>query len=164
MAPSTITKSDRYFRPGKTKVYFVDTLADYTSPTRTEIDAGTDLSPEVASVEGFSVTSDSIDTPDLASRFTSKIPGAITADNSSINFYADSTSTDVRTILPRDTEGFVLWLDEGDSEGNTMDVFPVTVASAPKLRSLSDPAQIQIQFTITSEPEEDVDVPAATGG
>ena len=75
--------------------------------TRAEINAGTDLTAEIAEMSGFTVTSDSVDTPDLSNRFTAKIPGRITADDSSISFYASSTSADVRTVLPRDTAGYV---------------------------------------------------------
>jgi hypothetical protein len=157
---SPITASTRYFRPGTTKVNFLTTVANQASPTRAEINAGTDLSPEVASVEGWQITSEFIDTPDLASRFTSKIAGRITADDSSINFYASSNSVDVRSLLPRDTTGYILWLDEGDVSGRKMDVYKVTVASAPKLRAMEDPAQIQVQFTITAQPSENVTIPA----
>lgn len=160
MPTPPIQASERYFRPGVTKVYFVPTLADYNNPTRTEMDAGTDLSPEIASIEGFTVTSGTIDTPDLASRFTSKIPARITADDSALNLYADKTDADVRTLLPRDTTGFVLFLDGGDVPTQLMDVYPVTVASAPKLRDLENAAQIRVQFTITREPAENVAIPA----
>ncbi len=161
MAATAITASVRYFRPGTTKVYWVTTMADYTTPTRAELDAGTDLSGEIAEVSGWSATSESIDTPDLGSRFTSKIPGAITADDSSLTLYMSKSGTDVRTLLERDTAGFVVWMDEGDTESGLMDVFPATVASAPKQRGLGEAARIQVQFTVTSEPAENVSIPAA---
>lgn len=159
MVATPITKSTRFIRPGVTKVYFVITMSNYLSPIRSELNAGTDLTREIADISGFQVTSEAVDTPDLNSRFTSKIPGMITADDSSLSFYASSNSIDVRSLLPRDTVGYVVWLDEGDIAGRTMDVFPVQVSSAPKVRSLSDPAQIQVQFTITNVPAENVVVP-----
>jgi hypothetical protein len=155
-----ITKSKRYWRPGVSKCYFAETLADYHAVQRTELDTATDLTREIAGIEGWQTTSETLPTPDLGSRFVSKIPAAINADDSAINFYADSTSVDVRTLLPRDTTGFIIWLDEGDVEGQTMDVFPITVASAPKIRNLTDPAQIRIQFTVTDVPDEDQTIPA----
>lgn len=160
MAATPISATKRYYRKGVTKIVFCTTLADKASPTRGEIDAGKDLSGEIAEINGWQVTSAFVDTPDLNSRFTGKIPGDITADDSSLNFYASSDSVDVRQLLPRDTTGFILIMDEGDKPSALMDVYPVTVGSAPKLRTLTDPAMIQVNFSISSEPSENVAVPA----
>lgn len=159
---AAITASVRYFRPGTTKVHWVRTIATYTTPTRSEITAGTDLSGEIAEITGFTVVSESIDTPDLANRFVSKIPGRITAEDSSINFYATSTGfTDARSVLPRDTTGFLIFMDAGDvTTTGRMDVWPATVASVGKLRGLEDPAMVQVTFTPTRVPAEDVVIPA----
>lgn len=161
MAATPMAPTVRYFRPGTTKFLFADTVADKQSPTRAEIDAATDLSAEVAEINGFQVTSASADTPDFGGRFISKIPGDITADDSSLVTYADATSVDIRTVLTRDDAGFVIIMDEGDVPTQLMDVYPVRVASTPKLRPRSDPARIQVDFTITSEPAENVAIPAA---
>lgn len=162
MPPTAITASIRYFRPGTTKVYWVTTMATYTTPTRSEINAGKDLSGEISEINGFQVTSASIDTPDLGTRFASKIPGRISADDSSISFYASSTGfTDARSVLPRDTTGFLVIMDAGDvTTTGRMDVYPCTVGSVPKMRSLEDPAQVQVQFYITRVPAEDIVIPA----
>lgn len=161
MAPPELTSSTRYFDPEITKVYFVSTIADKSAPTRTEIDAGTDVSGEIAEIEGWQVTSNNIGTPDLGTRFTGSTPGRLTAEDSSLTFYADQGGQDVRTIMPRDTNGYILWMDGGDVQGNKMDVYPVRVSSNAKMRSLEDEAsRIQVQFAITSAPAEDVDVPS----
>jgi hypothetical protein len=159
---ATLTASVRYFRPGTTKVKWATTLATYTTPTRAEITAATELSGEIAEINGFTVTSESVDTPDLGTRFVSKIPGRISADDSSINFYASSTGfNDARSVLPRDTTGFVIFMDAGDvTTTGRMDVFPATVASHGKLRGIEDPAMTQAQFTITRVPAEDLVIPA----
>ena len=161
MPPTPITPSIRYFRPGLTKVVWVRTMATYTTPTRAEINLGTDVSGEVAEISGFSVASDSVDTPDLGTRFVPKIPGRITADDSSINFYASSTGfTDARSVLPRDTTGFLVIMDAGDvATTGRMSVYPATVAGLPVLRALEDPAQVSVQFTITRTPAEDLVIP-----
>lgn len=160
MSATPISPTKRYYRKGVTKIVFCTTLASKSAPTRAEIDAGKDLSGEIAEINGWQVTSAFVDTPDLNSRYTGKIPGDISADDSSLNFYASSDSIDVRQLLPRDTTGFILIMDEGDKPAQLMDVFPVTVGSAPKLRTLSDPAMIQINFSISSEPAENVTIPA----
>jgi len=142
-------------------VYWVTTITTYTAPTRTEINAGKDLSWEIAEISGFSVASDTIPTPDLGTRFVPKIAGRINADDSSLNFYASSTGfTDARSVLPRDTTGFLIIMDGGDvATTGRMDVFPATVTSVPKLRALEDPAQVQVTFAITRVPAEDVVIP-----
>ncbi len=158
---ATLTASVRYFRPGTTKVKWATTIVTYTAPTRTEINAATELSGEIAEISGFSVTSDSIDTPDLANRFVSKIPGRISAEDSSINFYASSTGlTPAISIMPRDTTGFLIFMDAGDvATTGRLDCWPVTVASVGKLRGLEDPAMVQMTFTPTRVPAEDVVIP-----
>lgn len=160
MPASPITASTRYFRPGTTRVVYAPTVANIASPTRAEINAGTDLSGEVASIDGWQVSSAFVETPNLADRFTGKVAGRITADDSSLNMYASSNSVDVRSLLPRDTTGYVLFMDEGDVAGRKMDVYKIVVGSAPKQRAMEDPAQIQIQFVIVSAPSENVTIPA----
>jgi hypothetical protein len=162
MAAPEITASVRYFDPEITKCYFLPTIAaaDLT-PTRAEMDAGTDLSPEIAEVSGFTVTSEEINTPDLGSRFTSKIPGRTSAEDSSITFYADQAGNDARTVLPRDTTGYIQWCDGGDVAGNKSQVFPIRVRSLGQLRSVGDEShRLQVQFSITAKPAEDVTIPA----
>jgi hypothetical protein len=161
MPPTAIASSVRFFRPGTTKVVWVRVIATYATPTRVEINLGTELSGEIAEISGFSVTSDSVDTPDLANRFVSKIPGRINAEDSSINFYASSTGfTDARSVMPRDTTGFLIFMDGGDvATTGRMDIWPCTVASVGKLRALEDPAQVAIAFTPTKVPAEDVAIP-----
>lgn len=159
MPATPMAPTKRYFRPGITVIYWVETIVDKSAPTRLELDAGTDLSAEVAEIEGFQVTSETLETPDFGSRFASKIPGMITADDSALITYADNASDDIRVVLNRDDAGFVVIMDEGDTSTNLMDIFPARVAAVPKLRARSDPAQIRVQFTITSEPAENVAIP-----
>lgn len=160
MPATPITAATRYFRRGTTKVYFCPTISNKSAPSRAELNAGTDLSNEVAEIEGWMVQSETIDTPALGTRFNAKIDGIISSDDSSLMFYASSDSVDVRTLLPRGTNGFVVWLDEGDVATRKMDVFPVRVTATPKERNMDGAARIQAQFAITSEPAENVTVPA----
>lgn len=166
MTATPIQRSSRYFNRGTTKCYFLPTIQDENAgPTRQELDAGKDLSPEIAEIEGWTVSSEMIETPDLATVHTGSIPGSSTSEESSITFYADVTGEDVRTLLPRGTEGYIVWLDGGDVEGSPMDVFPVRVASQSKARTLDDEAAtIVVNFAIPREPLENLTVPAAAGG
>lgn len=160
MAATPITPSVRYFRRGVTKVLWVPTIADKAAPTRVELDAGTALEQETGEVDGWSVTSEVVETPTLGSLFTAKINGPISADDSSLTMYASQDGEDVRTLLTRGTNGFVVWMDEGDTATGLMDVFPVRVLSQAKQRTLDDAAMVTVQFAITSEPAENVAIPA----
>ena len=161
MAPTPLTATVRYIPPGTRKVYWLTTIASYaTAVTRAEINAGTDLTNEIAEMSGFSVTSASVETPDLSTRFTAKIPGRITADDSSISFYASSTSADVRSVLPRDTAGYVIILPEGDVPTQKMDVYPAKVASTAVDTAMEDPEKINVQFTVTRIPALNLTIPA----
>lgn len=161
MAATPIIASGRYYARGLTKIYYCLTIASILSPTRAEMNAGTDLSREVAEVNGWLISGGDIDTPDLASEFTGKIPGSTAVDESSINFYASSNGADARTILPRLTAGYILMLYGGDIAATKMDVFPIRVKAVGKPISLGDdPSTVNIQFTVTAKPAENVTVPA----
>jgi hypothetical protein len=160
MAATPIAAASRYFPTGTTKYVFCTSIASKTAPSRAEINAGTDVSGELKEVDGWQVTSELIEVPDINSRFTGKIPGRTSADDSSITFYADPSGSDARTLFPRDTTGFILRMDGGDVTGRKMDVFPVRVSSIPKdMGTGDDAATIMVQFAITSEPAENVTIP-----
>ncbi|WP_432124063.1 hypothetical protein [Streptomyces sp. C10-9-1] len=156
-----ISASIRYYRRGITKVLWVPTIANKSAPSRAELNAGTALEGETGAMQGWQTTSATVPTPALGSRFTPVVGGEITAADSSLTFWASRDSADVRSLLTREAEGFVVWMDEGDVEDRTMDVFPVTVTSQAKVRELDSAAQIMCQFAITSEPAENVSIPAA---
>jgi hypothetical protein len=157
---SAITSSTRYYRPGITQVNFLPAVANKAAPTRAEINAGTNLSPEVSAIDGWQPTSNFLDAPDLVSSFVPKVAGSQEAGDSSLTLYASSNSIDVRSLLPRGTTGFIVMFDESDTPTRKCDVYPVTVGSQSKLRDLGDVAQIQISFAITSAPAENVTIPA----
>ncbi|MYU24762.1 hypothetical protein [Streptomyces sp. SID8352] len=159
-----IQAAKRYYRRGRSKVLWVPTIQNKQAPTRAELDAGTALEGETGAMQGWQTTSGTVPTPALGSRFTPVVGGEITAADSSLTFWASRDADDVRTLLVREADGFIVWMDEGDVPTQTMDVFPVTVTSQAKIRELDQAAQIMCQFAITSEPAENVAIPAAAGG
>lgn len=159
MSATPITASQRYFRQGVSRVIWCPTLANYLSPTRTEINAGIDLSNEISGSSGWEVASNTEDTNALGSIFTAKVMSNTTAGDSSLSFFSDFTSVDVRGILLRGVRGFVIWMDEGDVVGQLMDIFPTQVTSLPKQRDISAVAQIMANFATTRIPAENVTIP-----
>lgn len=164
MVATPLAPAERYFPTGTTRYLYLPTIAAPTLiPTRAEINAGTDLSTDLAEVSGFTVSSDLIDTPDINKRFTSRIPGRITAEDSSLVFYEDRVGDDVRAMLPRDTSGFIVRLGNGDVPASLGDTFPITVSSLAKNEGTDDEAaKLTVEFAITDEPAEDWVIPAAT--
>jgi hypothetical protein len=153
--PAAIT---RYYAVGVTEVLFCATIANTAAPTFAELDAGTDISDEVADWSGWSVSTNFIDTPTLGTRFTAQLPGRISAESSSITVYADRLSVDLRDLMPRDTTGYIVIADGGLASG-VGDVFKVQVASVTKLRSLDAAGQLRFDYAILAEPAEDVTLP-----
>lgn len=161
MAAPNISASSRYINKGVTRVLWVVTIANKAAPTRAELNAGTDLSNEIQENDGWLIESESVETPDLGRTFTSSIPGSTSAEDSSLTMYADLGGTDARDLMPRGTNGFIVWMDGGDVTGRTMDVFPVRIGSVGKNRTVDDEAAtLTINYNITSEPSEDVLIPA----
>lgn len=162
MPTPVITASTRYTSIGLTKIYYLPTVASLSLiPTRTEMNAGTDLSPEVADWTGWMVTGVQINTPDLGSVFESSISGRVSADKSSITFYASKTGVDVTALLPRTTVGYIQWLDGGDISGNQCEVYPVTVIAngIDRDNKMSAADRVKIDFAITRQPAQNVTIP-----
>jgi len=159
--PATpISASTRYIPEGTTRYNWLPACANTASPTRSEINAGTDLTPEIAATGNWGIVSASIDAPDLATTFTAQIGGKVTIDGPTIDMYADSTSADVRTLLPRGTNGFILKLPEGDVAGRKADMFAVRVLAQAKPTNFTNPSVVQLQFAVTKAPNENITVPA----
>ncbi|MGH8867815.1 MAG: hypothetical protein ACRDYU_07450 [Actinomycetes bacterium] len=165
MTATPISSVVRYALFGTREYVMVPTIAAATLiPTRAEIDAGTDLTPEVAAVEGFNVTGEDLETPDMASDFTPKIPGRTTVEDSSITLYADQDSDDVRTLFTRGQQTNIVIFPEGDDEGvdlHKMDIFQVRVKSVGKPNEMEEAGRITTMFSITKKPVENIAVPTS---
>lgn len=147
----------RFFRRGKTKVVFTQTVGVLTAPTVSNITTGSDLTAAINDLTGFEFANKPIDTPDLATSFTSKIPGPDEAKDASLKYYRDSASNPLDSTLAKDVLGFII---VGDykilgswTSGDKVDVWPVQVASNSKEYSLkNDPALSNVIFTVTGTP------------
>lgn len=162
MVATPISATVRYIPEGVTHFYWVTSIASISAPTRAELDAGKDLTPEIAAMGNWGVTSAPANAPDLKSKFIPTVNGLISIDGPTLSVYLSETGdvSDIRSVLPRDTKGFVVKFPEGDIAGNTMDVFPATVASLSKPTALGGTVAVgELTFTVTAEPAENVVVP-----
>jgi hypothetical protein len=159
MPATPLTPTTRYFPPGVRKVYWVPAISNYNAPTRGELNAGTDLSAEIETMTGWSLQGSTVDVPDMGSRFTSQVPGRLTSAQNDITAYMSQNSNDVRSLLPRDTNGYVVCLWEGDVTGQKMDVFPVRVVTQANDTVVDDPGKTTISFAITKLPAIYITIP-----
>lgn len=162
MPATSIAAPTKYTDRGTTDYVWVVTIANYLAPTRAEINSGTSLKAVVADSSGWSQTSEQIETPVLAERFTTKIPGAISAEDSSLTVLSSKTGTDAGTLMPQDATGNIIIMHGGDVAGQKMDVWPVTVSSVSRQMSIQgDAANMKvITYSPTAVPATNVTIPA----
>ncbi|GGX36754.1 hypothetical protein [Streptomyces noursei] len=154
----------KFSRRGVTRVLWLQSVADAGHvPTRSELTAGTDLTDAIASIDGWTLSNQPIETPDLGSTFESKIPGTDQADDSSLGFYEDRASDELEQLLKKDATGWVVFLRKGDvPNSRSMDAFPVRVGSrSPNYSTDNEAAKFTVNFSITEKPAQDAAVPAA---
>ena len=143
--------------------FYVPTVASEAAPTVANITAGEEITNVIASVSGFTLTANKVDTPDLGSRFTTSVPGRLSAEDSTIEFYKGDAATDVeeivRALLPRGTDGFIVRVHPVDGAKGAIaaatkaEVWPIEVMS----NSVANPtpgeaAKFSVQFSITRQP------------
>jgi hypothetical protein len=158
-----LTATERYISPEVTKVYWVPTIADITAPQRAELDAGTDLTPEIAAMTGWEVAADRVAVPDLGTRFTGRISGRVNPGDAQITFYASQDTADVRDVLARGDKGFIYIADGGDVPTQKARVFAVEVSAVTPTVDVAgtEAARIMVDFSITAAAEQ-VEIPALT--
>jgi hypothetical protein len=146
------------------ELVWIPLIADEATliPTRAEIDAGTDITTEVAGWDGFEVDPGEIETPSLA-RYTGTIPGRVSITPGVLRIYADRGADDVREILPDGTIGYLAWFDNGDVAAELVDIWPVQVNRLSKVRSMEDATLLSVRFSHPRLPAEDLVVPAYAG-
>ena len=150
----------RFFRRGVSKVRFCPAVAG-TSPTRAEINAGTDLSPSISAIGGFSLENSPITTPDLATNFDSQIDGPDAAGTSSLTFYDDDTATAVRTSQAKGTAGYIVLMPYGDVPTKRCEVWPVKSTGVNDQWGVdATAAQFMVGYAVTGKPNQSGVIPA----
>lgn len=156
-----ITATDRFINPEVTQVYFLATVADIEAgPLRSELDAGDDLTDEIAAMTGWEITADRVAVPDLGSRFTGRISGRVNPGDAQIVFYADQQTTDIRDVLARGDTGYIFIADGGDVAGQKARLFEVDVSAVTPTTDVAgtEGARIMVDFS-TKRVNEAVSIP-----
>lgn len=150
----------KFFRRGVSKMLFAPSVAG-TSPTRGEITASADMTPQVAGISGFQLTNAPIGVPNLKDIFTPQIQGEDTVSDSTLTFNDDDTSTAIRTALAKGTAGFVLLMPYGDVPTKRMEKWPARTTGVNDEWSVDNtPAKFVVGFAITDVPVQNGVIPA----
>ncbi len=132
------------------KFYFGTAVASIAAPTRGELDAMTDLSPQVVDAPGWFIDGSIVQSQSFVGPALNLI-GAQSFADSSLVMRNSRTSTDARTILivqrPALT-GYIVVFPEGDVTGYKMNVFSVAVNAAPLSPGQLDPGTSEFKFAI----------------
>jgi hypothetical protein len=154
----------RFFRRGKSRIWFLPAVAAYASgsgPTRGEITSGTELTNSVQAIAGFSLTNAPIAVPDLGAVFTKSIPGEDTTAASTLTIYDDDASQPIRAVCTKGTSGYILLEPYGDVATKRSEVWPVTITGANDTWDVGNTAgHFVLSFAITGVPLQTAIIPA----
>lgn len=137
-------------------------IANIAAPTVAEINAGTDLTAFVVSLDA-STRGNTVNTPALDSLFETSIPGTVTA-TFTMEVYRDDTTDTAWTTLPRGTDGFIVIARFGfggatvsdPAIGDVVEVWPISVISRSASALTSNDAQrATVECSVPVEPDED---------
>jgi len=95
---------------GKTRVYWVTSIANINAPTTSELNAGIDLTSTMTAdgLSGFNPDTADVDTSSLASTFTTNVNGRTSFSNTQLTLKRQSGTDTIFTTLTRDTAGYVV--------------------------------------------------------
>jgi hypothetical protein len=140
-------------------------IADPTAPSAAAISAGTNMTPELASLD-TPLDGEATAAADLSSGFNKTVAGTYGAEVT-IEGYRDDTNDILYPLFPRGTRGFIVVRRFGGSDvaiaaADVVDVFgPLRVVS--RSNTTLDRGSVQMfttQFAVGAEPTEDVAVVA----
>jgi hypothetical protein len=149
---------------GKTRVYWVTTVANIAAPTTTELNAGISLQATLTAdgLMGLAPDTADVDTSSLASTFNTNVNGRTSFSGTGLRLKKQSGTDTIFTTLTRDTAGYLVvrrsvaestaWASTQacevypalcgevkrlDPEPNTVERYeiPIKVTSTPNLRA-----------------------------
>lgn len=143
------------------RILWTQDIVDVDAPTEAEIEAATDLiMPPYCLVEmvGWEVDTEIIQIRSYGP-FLRQLPASQSVDVSRLVFTADIGGNDIRTLLTKDDEGFVLFLPSGplvDYPTSPLNVFPARVAQLTQMQRLWESSKVVVSFAVTAAVGENV--------
>lgn len=141
----------RKMRKGISKVFFAPAVVNKAAPTAAELTAGTDLTPNLAEINGVEFSNQPIDVPDFSSAWDKKVGGTDQAGDPSLTFWEDDTTGVAdRTAQSKGTAGFLVFLPWGNVATKPTEVWPVVVTANSRLWSAgNEAAQYRVNYAVT---------------
>jgi hypothetical protein len=145
-------QANRFSPRGVEKWYWLDrtAVADPATITRLEIDAGTDLTPAIASVSGFTESANFTETPDLLQHRTGKILDGISQEDGSMSYYGSRDGADASTFYAVQELGYIMHLPYGDVAANKYDLFTVEVGSVSPSTATTGAKMVDVAFGLNA--------------
>lgn len=150
-----------YIRKGVSDFKFVATIASAAAPTVAELNAGVDLTEQISDISGMEFENQPVPKPNLASTFTSTVPGEDSASEPVLTFYDDDTTHTIRTALAKGTTGYLVQMPYGQTATKRCEVWPVKVAGVNDLWTVANElAMFKVKFGVTDPPTQNAVVTA----
>lgn len=152
----------RLIADGEIRVHWVTTIANPAAPTVAEINAGTNITPLLSSVD-TPLEGEAVPANDLSSAFNKTVAGRF-GGQASLDAYRDDTADTAYTLFPRNTTGFLVIRRFGGSDtafaaAQKVDVFNVRVITRSGATLDSGSVQMfTVNFATLDEPDENVSV------
>ena len=158
----------KFFYRGKGSLKFVPTLTDYTAPTATQVNSGTDLGKAVVNISGFVTKLNRVNTPVLDYDVEVQIDGPQTFQDSSLQLLEDDGVTDAdsaaiaaaQAALVDEATGYFVFCRTAKgtlTAGDKVYVFPARIGSNnPSWTLAAEPARSEIDVVLTAAPVKNV--------
>lgn len=152
----------RFTRKAVSRVFFCATLSSQTAPSiATELTTSNEITAPIAEMSGFQFSNNPINTPDLSTLFVSQIPGEDTAEDSSITFYDDDTTTTLRTSQAKGNAGFIVLCPYGRTAAKRCEVWPVkSTGYNDEWTTGNEAAKARVQYAVTAVPNQSATIAA----
>lgn len=146
----------RFYRRGTSKIYWKAGTDTAPPDVDTVIGVGTvELTDDIAEISGFALTSGTIPTPDLGSRYTKTIPGEDTTADSSFTMYDTDGTNAIRTALTKGAIGYIALLPYGNAATKRAEVWTVQVTGVNDQWTVAnEPARYVISFAVLQVPNQ----------
>lgn len=160
--PATVLASPFRYSAIKKDVYLVPTIAVITAPTRSELNAGTNIKFHLDKdngLQGFELQPQSVVATDLGSGIGYNLNDGDTYPQATISAFMNKpgSSGDLRSVISEGDATFIVIFDTLDTAGLKMDVFAVNVRPISKTRAGVEMLSIPMDISNSAR---DVTVPS----
>jgi hypothetical protein len=158
-----------YIPSGKSVVIILPSVASPAAPTQLEIDAGFVITEpnhvgesQLKEMEGWETDRSDVEIPNVATKFTSTIPGRGAAGSGTMTFYdSDAVSNAVRSALEEDSTQYVLIAKAGLGTGKRAEIWPTIVSTIndSQVNSEATASTFMVRFSQYEAPTKDAVLP-----